>query len=227
MATTPKAGLRYPIASDAPTVDTYIKNLATDVDTKVIIPVGSQAARDALGTTGNLTVFRTDTGDYESNYGGSWGWVAGPLVQGKMWRTAGISATLTGTAVTVAMDASRVAGGMTFDNANDALVLNRSGYYDLRGRGYATGSTGYSSSYRIVRVRAATADREIVISTVGRKVDATDETVLAIDTLPLQTGDKLFLRVIQNGGAYYGIDEVNGVYLSARYVGPLSGATPV
>jgi hypothetical protein len=151
------------------------------------------------------------------------------VVQGKLWRTTGLSSALVPNApTTVDFTASRVGGGMTFDNAANTLTVPRSGFYDLRARGYATGGAGYSFSYRIVRARSAAADLEIVLSALGRKVDSNDEVVYASDVLPLAAGDKLYLRTYFSVGAnYYGVDETNGVYLSATHVGPLTGATPV
>ena len=229
MANTPKAALPYPASSDAPNGPSQIQALATALDTKVIIPVANQAARDALGTTGNLLVQRLDTGNIESNFGGSWSWVAGPLISGKAWRTGGAGPAITANApTTVGLDAARLTGGVVFNSTNDTLSIPQSGFYDLRCKGYATGSTNYTHSWRIVRTRSATADKEIVGSSLGRKPDALDEVQYGTDTLPLQAGDTIYLRCYFSGaGTYYGIDEVSGVYLSLRYVGPLAGATPV
>lgn len=42
--------------------------------------------------------------------------------------------------------AQELLGGMTFDNANDALVVPIAGLYDIHIKGYTTGGTNYSSS---------------------------------------------------------------------------------
>lgn len=232
MATTAKAALRYPVSSDSPNIAQYFQNLANDTDTKVIIPVANQAGRDALGTTGNLTVQRADTGDYESNYGGSWSRVAGPLIQAKAWRTTGFSSTMVdGVVTTVDLTSATLSGGFTFDNTANTLTIPANGHYELRGRGYASGGVNYAFDCRIVRQRSAVSDLDIVISPKGRKPDAFDEQVYFTDTLPLQAADKILLRTTFSGSVggatYWGSTQYLGVFLAARYVGPLAGATPV
>lgn len=229
MPQTSYSKLRYPAPSDSANTWQYWQNLAEDLDGRVVTPVANQAGRDSLTATPGLLVFRQDTGDYESYYSGAWNRVAGPIIQGKMWRTSGFSGALTAaTATTIAFDAARVVGGVTFNNATDTLTLPRNGFYDLRARGYLTGSSGYNGSYRIVRVRSAVADVEVCISNLARKIDTQDEPCYAADTLPLQAGDQLYLRTFYSaGGQYWGVNEFNGVYLSATYVGPLTGAAPV
>lgn len=229
MPTTPSSALPYPAGSDAPNVPFYIQNLATAVDGRVITKVGSAAARDALGLTGNLLALRTDTGDYESNYGGEWSTVAGPLVQAKVWRTTGNGPSLTADVyTTVDFNASRLSGGFTFDNTNNTITVPKSGHYEIRARGYAVGGSGYFFRFRVMRQRASVADREIVAGPTGRKIDAQDESTLLSDTLPLQVGDKLRLEASfsSSSGTYNGSSEGFGVQLAARYVGPLSGAVP-
>lgn len=233
MPSTPKAALPYPASSNSPNVPQDIQNLATAVDTKVIIPVASQAARDALGTTGNITVQRADTGDYESNYGGAWSRIAGPLIQAKAWRTSGFSATLTpNTLTTVDLTTARLSGGITFDATANTLTLPANGHYELRGRGYASGASGYFWDFRITRQRSAIADLDVVSQRASKPDGTNDEVMYFSDTVPLQAGDKLLLRCnfgTGSGGAqtYWGTSEITGVQIFARYVGPLSGATPI
>lgn len=229
MPQTSKNKLRYPAPNDSSNVWQYWQNLAEDSDGQLIESVTNQAGRDALTPWAGAMVFRQDTGDYESYYNGSWSRVAGPLIQGKMWRTSGTSTAVTpNTDTKVIMDAGRTVGGMTFSNSGDTLTLPRSGYYDLRARGYVTGGGTYWHSWRIVRQRTGVSDLEIVLSNLGRKTDTEDEVAYASDVLPLQSGDALYLRTrMSAAGIYYGIGEFNGLFLSATFMAPLYGAAVV
>jgi hypothetical protein len=153
-----------------------------------------------------------------------------PII-GKAWRSTGFSSSLSATTpVTVDLTDGRVSGGITFDAANNYFIVNDDGLYDCGGRVYASGSSGYVVTGRIVRQRASVADKAIATGRPGRKIDSLDETVdLFGFAIPLKAGDKILLQQEHSisAGTYYGIDEVSGVYLSVRYVGPLSGATPV
>lgn len=230
MPQTPKSKLRYPASSDSANTWTYWQNLAEDLDGRVITKVSSQGQRDALSASNGDIVARTDTGDIEAYYSGAWNRIAGPLIQGKMWRTSGFSASIpVDTPSKVAFDASRVTGGITFSNSGDTLTVPRSGFYDIQGRGYATGGTASTFSYTAVRQRSGVSDLEIILSNRGRKIDAEDEVVYLADKLPLQSGDALYLRVTfkTNPGVYWGATEFTGVFLSATFLAPLYGAAVV
>lgn len=158
-------------------------------------------------------------------------WLSLDRIEAKVWRTSGFSSPLTdGVRTTVDFNASRLSGGFTFNDAANTLTVPANGTYNLRSRGYVTNSASFQASYRVVRQRVGVADKDIIVSSVVRKVDATDEMTYLADRLPLQAGDKLLLQAIFTGssaGEYWGSDEANGVYLAAEYSGPLLGATPV
>lgn len=235
MANTPRAALPYPVASvDAPNGPAQIQELAEALDNKVVVTVASEAARNALPSVAGAIVYRSDTGDYEAYHGGSWSRIAGPLIQGKAWRTTGFSDPLVvATLTAVDFTTARVSGGITFDNTANTLTLPASGHYDVRARGYMTGNSGYFFDFRITRQRSGTTDRDVVADRRGKMTADNDEQMYFSDIIPLQLGDKLLLRC--NVGSpsaagnqrYWGASEVEGVQLFARYVAPLSGATPI
>lgn len=229
MATTPIAGLRYQASGDAPNGYTLGLNLATDLDAKIIVPVANQAARDAKPPTSGLVVFRQDTGDYEAYFSGAWSRIAGPLRQAKVWRTGGgYSVTTADVYETVDFQASRTSGGFTFNNTDNKVTVGASGYVAVEALGYVNGGSGYVGRMRIRRERTSTADRDIIVSPVIRKVDSNDELVHFGTTVPLQLNDKVFLQVSlgSTAGGPFGTDEGVGIHMSVRHVGPLHGATP-
>lgn len=61
MPTTSSSGLRYPASSAAPNVPVDIQNLATDLDTKVIVQVASTTARNALTKYDGLRAYEQST----------------------------------------------------------------------------------------------------------------------------------------------------------------------
>lgn len=229
MPDTPVAGLPYPASGAAPNVPADIQALAVDLDTKVIVPVANQTARDALTGTAGLVVFRQDTGDYEGYYGGSWSRIAGPLRQAKTWRTGSTgTVSVADTYQTVDFTNSRVSGGMTFNNTDNKVTLAQSGYYAVEGMGTLSASSGYTGRFRLRRERSGTTDKDLAVGRVIRKIDANDEFDYFFATLPLQISDQIYMQVSMGStaGRYLGTDEAFGVWMSVRYVGPLSGATP-
>lgn len=78
MPTTTYAGLRYPQNSDGPYGPQQVQNLATDVDTKVIVPVASSSARTALtGVPAGLMVYEQSTKRYYYYDGSAWQYAGG------------------------------------------------------------------------------------------------------------------------------------------------------
>lgn len=71
MATTPTAALRYPTSTFVPNIPQDVQNLATDLDQKVVVPVATQAARDALTKYVGLEVARQDSGGRHERWNGS------------------------------------------------------------------------------------------------------------------------------------------------------------
>jgi hypothetical protein len=55
--TTSSSGLRYPASSAAPNVPADLQNLATDLDTKVVVPVANTTARNALTKYDGMKVY--------------------------------------------------------------------------------------------------------------------------------------------------------------------------
>jgi hypothetical protein len=61
LPTTSSSGLRYPASSAAPNVPADIQNLATDLDTKVIVQVANTTARNALTKFDGQRVYEQST----------------------------------------------------------------------------------------------------------------------------------------------------------------------
>jgi hypothetical protein len=57
LPTTSSSGLRFPASSAAPNVPVDIQNLATDLDTRVFVPVANTTARNALTKYDGMRVY--------------------------------------------------------------------------------------------------------------------------------------------------------------------------
>jgi hypothetical protein len=136
---------------------------------------------------------------------------------GHMGRTAGFQAV--GTDVRVAMAAAQLLrGGMTFDDAADALVVPLTGYYFVSCHLYASGIAGRRYSGFVAKNGA--------IGYIGPKVafwkeDGNDYYQSASSLVLLTAGDKLSL-IVTGDGNVYGSTGYDGCFIEAEYRGPAS-----
>lgn len=152
-------------------------------------------------------------------------------IRGKMWRTIGFSGAVAAPITQlVAMQASRLSGGFTFDGTNMVLGIPLDGRYDLAFGSYATGGSTATGSWTVTRKRSGVGDGTAANTIWYKSSSVVDQWAPhRTDDIPLKAGDTLGLYVTLYAGtvAHYGINEGSGSFLSATYVGPLNGATPV
>lgn len=136
---------------------------------------------------------------------------------GHMGRTGGFQAI--GTDPTkVLMDAAQVLqGGVTFDNADDSLVVPADGVYRLTVRGYATGSSNYWHD----AAAAVNGNRVAQAACRFPKPDTQDYMAGASGLARLAAGDRVSLITMRNGtsGSTYGTDGYNGAFVEVEFVG--------
>jgi hypothetical protein len=130
------------------------------------------------------------------------------------------------------MDASRVAGGFTFDNTNDTLTIPVDGLYDLDGCIYWSGSGSWYATGFINRLRSA-ATLTVAASDLHLHAGTIDaRSHWAGRKVPLKAGDVVSLSAYNyTGGAadcrVSASSEALGCSLTITYVSPLNGATPL
>jgi hypothetical protein len=136
---------------------------------------------------------------------------------GHMGRTGGFQAI--GTDPTkVLMDTAQVLqGGVTFDNANDALIIPETGVYRVTVRGYATGGSAYWHDCAAYLNGARLSQAACRFT----KPDSQDYLVGASGLARLNAGDAVSLYATRSGstGSTYGTDGYNGAFVEVEYVG--------
>jgi hypothetical protein len=144
---------------------------------------------------------------------------------GHMGRTGGFQAASGGN-ITIIMDAAQeLRGGMTFDNANDSLVIPVTGRYRAHLKLYFSGSTSSVNSARIY-VNGVIGDgalksgiyEKLIGSAV--KTDSADIYYHTSGIVPFNAGDKVALGST-SGVSLWGTNGYNGCYLELEYVGAL------
>lgn len=176
------------------------------------------------------TFRRTDLG-YTARWNGTLWIPQGEIaVFGKMWRTTGFSTSFSnGSSNTVILDGHREFGGFTYAGSplyRETLPLD--GFYEVTARNYASGGAAGSAQTTVHRARSAVADAQI-LAVFDDKTATSDASSVGTAILPLKAGDAIWLTFEVTGGpmAYYGNAEWFGSMLSARWVGPLNGVTPI
>lgn len=203
-----------------------------------IVPVANTTERAAVATaiapstSRPLVVWRADAPAGQNlettTNGTTWATIKAGDVAGKMWRT-GTGQNLTTTLTTIGMDSSRTTGGITFDDANDQLVLSRDGIFQAIVHGTVSGgTTPFSGYFALQRVRSGTTPISVPTPTFN-KAGISDERCAMTHELPFQNGDRLALQVVSSAatGAAFASSEYYGCSLTVTYVRPLNGATPV
>lgn len=153
-------------------------------------------------------------------------WLSPVPIAGKMWKTSA-PVELTGTPTKIAMGASRVGGGITFDDANDELVLSAAGQYQLTLHGYVWSGSG-DGYFAINRKRSGLADLMVLLGDFTKPPAVDKRANASRSSLPLAAGDRLsLLGVGPTGVSAFGTTEFQGCSLEVRYIAPLNGADPV
>lgn len=141
---------------------------------------------------------------------------------GHMGRTAGFQS-ISGSAV-IQMDAAQMLrGGMTFDNANDALVVPVKGLYKVSAQVYISGGGGTSGTATgTLRINGATNPGPIVRVA---KTDAQDAAGMLQGVLALNAGDKvsMVIGMYPAGGSAltaWGTGGYSGCYVEVDFYGP-------
>lgn len=195
------------------------------------IPVATVTARDAIPAVvrhAGMEVITTDSSVHWRFNGTEW--VATSLVQGKMWRTAGLSGALTnGVTYTITMNQARLSGGFLFQNGT-GLIIPFDGMYDVTAKGYGSGGVSWYGNWSLGRYRTGVAALELQYTGLMYKHSDQDEVIYGHSRgVPLKANDSIiqnFTPRSGSGGQYFGADEERGVNVTIRYVGPLNGATP-
>lgn len=162
---------------------------------------------------------------------------------GKIWRTAG-SQDLDGNNLDkrVLMQASRLSPGFAFDAVNHLLVVPFDGLYDLSAVEYWTAASpsgafgAFVCTGWIDRTRAGVAAVIVASAETKQKLFNYDDRLhWQASMVPLKAGDKLGLVALTydafDGSGrrafVFGGGETSTCALTARYRGPLNGATPL
>lgn len=219
MPSTRDNGITVPINADAYNLTGDLATMADSANVATVCV--NQAAMDALVKRNGRLAIRVDLGyALYATDGSTWFPVPLAVPFGHMGRT-GANFGLTTTGQTVPMDAAQeLRGGVTFDNANDALTVPRAGIYALRFKLYTTGaSTGTKHTMSVHKVSTG------AVSGAGlqcQKVDSGDWFTYGAVSLPLLANDKLFLSAAVSSGTSntWGTDGYNGTFLEVEYLRP-------
>jgi hypothetical protein len=185
-----------------------------------ILPVATQAIRDALTTYPGLAVWRLDLNVLQIYTGSAWRTMSyddRPFAH--MGKTNAFQA-LSGTTTKVTMDAAQtLIGGFTFDNASDAVVVPLTGWYQVRLKGFFTGaSAGVNQTGVTVNgTNGPTGVMQGIISNIN-KMDGNDVFVISTGRLPFNAGDKVGLYQF-SAVSCWGTNGYDGSYLELEYDG--------
>lgn len=199
-----------PEGTTVPYVHLDIKALADAVDKDIPVVVNDIAAMNALPTILNLKALVKNM-NYRAFVHNGTAWQVMGGVFGHMGRTAGFQTI--NPATKVIMDAAQIlAGGVTFDNANDALVVPSAGNYRVTVQGMFSGAT---TNLNLMKAQVNGSD--VVLST-GPKPDGNDQRYFASGIVTLAANDKVTLIGLSTASTW-GTSGYDGVYLEVELVG--------
>jgi hypothetical protein len=215
-----------PINSDA---FNLIPDLATFADSlEVLVPVADDAEGDTVATARAaagwpvtnarpLFVYNTTTKTIRVKDGSGWRELADAYVRpfGHMGKTTNFQGIQT-TDTVVTMDAAQILrGGMTFSNADDALVVPIAGYYKFTAQFYATGGSGAVCSGVVHR-------NGVTVGVQARfwKADPGDYIATASGAGLCAAGDKIRLVMTYTPSSTWGSTGFDGTFLEVEYIGP-------
>jgi hypothetical protein len=138
---------------------------------------------------------------------------------GHMGRTASFIALNGSTQTVITMDAAQdLKGGMTFDNANDALVVPIIGRYWIHYKAYFTGAASGNSQAQIQVNGATTSGLQQGPSSSHNKMDGNDVYPHGMGILQLNAGDKVSISQMATCSAW-GTNGYDGTFLEVQYLG--------
>lgn len=215
MSTQSKNGATVPVGSDPYALTADLLKMMESAG--LVYPVPDQATRDAIPSPGTgMVVSRLDRfGVLEYWDGDSWEPINPLPPFGHMGVTGGFTASSQNP---VGMAAAQVLlGGMTFSDADDALVVPRAGLYEMNAKIYTSGG-GTGLAFMNIKINGAA---------FGCGVQWTKQQVDEYVGTPtvrkaLLAGDKVSLQA-GSPSSIYGTDGYNGTWLEVKYVGPASG----
>lgn len=109
-------------------------------------------------------------------------------------------------------------GGMTFDDAADALVLPVAGLYRLTCRGYASGSTAVRNRFYLIK-NGVTTDPVAGADMTFDKGTSDDFAQSCTGSAIFAAGDKIAMFA-SSPVSTWGTSGYNGAFIEAEYVGP-------
>lgn len=141
---------------------------------------------------------------------------------GHMGRTAGFAALQgIGTMTNVIMDAAQqLAGGMTFSDADDALIIPVSGWYRVYIKGFFTGGSSGINQAGIKINGAATGGPGQAAQFSVNKMDGNDVYHHSSGRVQFNAGDKIALwEMSVTTVSYWGTNGYDGAWLELEYTG--------
>jgi hypothetical protein len=176
-------------------------------------PVASQALRDAMTPYPGFTVWRTDINVLQMYTGTVWRTASfEDRPMGHMGRTGGFQS-LSGINTTVMDTAPILRGGVTFDNANDALIIPVAGYYRVTAQAYFSGAAS-GTNIAVIYKNAAQMGIQ------ARAVPAGGDTAMHLGgTIQCAVGDAIKLAQQSGGQSAWGSTGYDGSWLEIDFVG--------
>lgn len=122
-------------------------------------------------------------------------------------------------AYTVFSTAQVLRGGITFDNANDALVVPRGGLYRVSAKAYFTGGTAYQGQVFVVKNSAVNPppNANTILGSFTWKPDASDYQTFVSDLVVLAAND-VIRHWTKGSSSTWGTDGYNGSYLELEFM---------
>jgi hypothetical protein len=150
--------------------------------------------------------------------GGGGGFAPGTKPFGHMGRTQGFQAVSNTNNSIIGFTAAQILhGGVTFDAANNALIVPISGYYRVNIKGYASGGTApYMMTFLAYRNGASLSEHFTV-----SKPDGNDMCSSASGIVSLNAGDKITEYCASNpaaGSNTWGTNGFNGTFIEIEWV---------
>lgn len=135
---------------------------------------------------------------------------------GHMGMTGGFQPLTAGGTKCIMAQAQKLKGGMTFDDAADALVIPKDGTYLVQPAGYFSGAGVNGNSAIAMLVRGTAAAVELGSPAIGDKTSSSDIRITAGALVDLKAGDKVYLQQKSSVSAW-GTTGYNGSALTITW----------
>ena len=214
MSTQSKNGATVPVGSDPYALTADLLKMMESAG--LVYPVPDAATMLAIPSpTTGMVVERLDRyGELWKWDGDSWDAIYSLPPFGHMGVTSGFNP---GNQGPVPMSAAQVLlGGMTFDDAADALVVPRDGLYEINGKIYSSGG-----QQGLVMMQILLNGGGCGCGVQWHKVEVDEYMPTPVMRRPLLAGDKLSIQTV-SPASVYGSDGYNGTWNEVKYVGPRS-----